>query len=86
MEITVEISYYVLAEDYRKPVREFLDAIRGKQSVLVEAGTMSSLVTGEYKTVMCLLQEKMNLVLEKYPSVFTLKIANACKSCKTRTV
>lgn len=44
---------------------------------------MSSLLTGNYEDVMELLNCQLKPFLEKYPSVFMLKISNACKTCKT---
>jgi uncharacterized protein YqgV (UPF0045/DUF77 family) len=83
MEITVEISYYGLTNDYNTPVKEFLDAITGNKSVTIEPGMMSTMITGEYDLVMRLLTKTISPLMEKYPSVFVLKIANACHSCKT---
>jgi len=83
MEITVEISYYSLTADYHTPVKEFLDALTGNESVAVETGIMSTMITGGYDHVMHLLTETIRPFMERYPSVFVLKIANACHSCKT---
>ncbi|MCE4566053.1 hypothetical protein INQ51_17170 [Maribellus sp. CM-23] len=84
MEISVEISYYALQNDYNTPVLEFLGKIDRQPGISIESGMMSTLITGEYNTVMTLLVHILEPLMEKYPSVFTLKIANACKSCQNQ--
>jgi uncharacterized protein YqgV (UPF0045/DUF77 family) len=83
MEITVEIGYYPLMNGYEKPVEDFIEKLAANKKVTIECGTMSSLLTGSYKNVMELLNKQLKPFLEKYPSVFTLKISSACKTCKT---
>jgi uncharacterized protein YqgV (UPF0045/DUF77 family) len=78
MGITVEISYYALAEEYGSPVKEFLRALNGHESITIEPGVMSTMIAGAYDDVMRLLTETVRPFMEKYPSVFVLKIANAC--------
>ena len=82
MEITIEISYYALRGDYNSPVLEFLNKISKNQKIMVETGVMSTIISGEYDDVMFLLTQAIKSFMEKYPSVFTLKIGNACKTCK----
>jgi uncharacterized protein YqgV (UPF0045/DUF77 family) len=83
MEITVEIGYYPLMKDYVKAVESFLEKLAENKNVNLESGTMSSLLTGSYEDVMELLNRQLKPFLEKYSSVFTLKISSACKTCKT---
>ena len=83
MEITVEIGYYPLMDDYEKPVESFLEKLAENKKITLESGTMSSLLTGSYEDVMELLNRQLKPFLKKYPSVFTLKISSACKTCKT---
>jgi uncharacterized protein YqgV (UPF0045/DUF77 family) len=83
MEITVEIGYYPLLDNYEKPVEEFIEKLAENKKITIEYGTMSSLLTGRYEDVMELLNQQLKPCLEKYPSVFTLKISSACKICKT---
>jgi uncharacterized protein YqgV (UPF0045/DUF77 family) len=79
MHITVEISYYPLVADYDKPVLELLALLENHPDVSVETGTMSTLLSGEYEVVMGLLNRSMKQLMQKYPSVFSLKVANACE-------
>ena len=81
MEITVEISYYPLMELYQKPVDNFIHELSENKNITMESGIMSSVVTGLYEEVMNLLQQKLKPFMEKYPSVFCLKISNSC-ACK----
>lgn len=83
MEITVEIGYYPLMDDYEKPVGNFIEKLAENKKITIEYGTMSSLLTGRYEDVMELLNRQLKPWLEKHPSVFTLKISNACAACKT---
>lgn len=82
MEITVEIGYYPLMDDYEKPVESFLEKLAENKKITLDSGTMSSLLTGSYEDVMELLNKQLKPFLEKYPSVFTLKISNSCHACK----
>lgn len=83
MEITVEIGYYPLMDNYEKPVEDFIEKLAENKKITIEYGTMSSLLAGRYEDVMELLNRQLKPFLEKYSSVFTLKISNACKTCKT---
>ncbi len=83
MEITVEIGYYPLMDNYEKPVEDFIEKLAENKKITIEYGTMSSLLTGRYEDVMELMNQQLKPYLEKYPSVFTLKISSACKTCKT---
>ncbi|MGC9355085.1 MAG: hypothetical protein ACP5D9_14660 [Mariniphaga sp.] len=83
MEITVEIGYYPLMDDYEKPVERFIEKLAENKKIALKSGTMSSLLTGSYEEVMNLLNRQLKPFLEEYPSVFTLKISSACKTCKT---
>lgn len=78
MIISVEISYYPLSEDYNKPISDFIDLISKNKDLEINIGKMSTIITGEYKLVMDILNNGMQSLMEKYPSVFTLKVSNTC--------
>lgn len=82
MEITVEISYFPLMETHQQPVDEFIAAINNNNKITIETGMMSSLLTGPYEAIMELLHREMKPFMEKYPSVFTLKLSNSCSACR----
>lgn len=77
MIVTVEISYYPLTEDYSRPVNCFLEKI-SKSNITIEEGKMSTILIGEYKIIMELLNNSIYELMEKYPSVFNIKISNSC--------
>lgn len=79
MHVTVEISYYALVADYDQPVRDLLALLREADGVRVDPGTMSTMLAGEFEAVMALLTGAMAELMARYPSVFTMKIANACE-------
>ncbi|MFW6371630.1 MAG: hypothetical protein ACOC10_10555 [Bacteroidota bacterium] len=82
MEITVEISYFPLVEDYQQPVNDFIGALEKYTMISKESGVMSSILTGPYEEVMKMVHHEMKPLMEKYPSVFTLKISNSCHTCR----
>jgi hypothetical protein len=51
---------------------------------MTDPGKMSTLITGDYEDVILLLVKTIKPIMEKYPSVFSLKITNACKTCKSQ--
>jgi uncharacterized protein YqgV (UPF0045/DUF77 family) len=82
MEITMEISYYPLDNNYEIQVSEFIQQLSEYNNIQINIGVMSSLVIGEYNDVMSALKETMQPFLEKYPSVFRISLASACKKCE----
>lgn len=82
MEITMEISYYPLDNNYEIEVSEFIQQLLEYRNLQINTGIMSSLVIGEYNDVMTALKETMQPFLEKHPSVFRISLANACKKCE----
>lgn len=77
MIVSVEISYYPLAEDFTTPVEIFIQQI-SNTGLTVEPGKMSTIITGELNEVMRQLTTLTGNLMDKYPSVFTLKISNSC--------
>ena len=77
MTITVEISYYPLADNYTGIIDRFIDDI-SVEGIAVEVGKMSTLLTGKYDKIMNVLNRSMKTVMADFPSVFTLKISNSC--------
>lgn len=81
MVISIEISYFVLQNDFESPVNEFIAALSTKNNLDIKSGAMSTLISGEFEIVMKALNESIKPLLEKYPSIFDLKISNACLKC-----
>lgn len=82
IQISLEISYYSLTDDYKTPVKDFLQVLGKNPKINMETETMSTSLAGEYDEVMEILTGSMREFMEKYPSVFCIKISNACNSCK----
>jgi uncharacterized protein YqgV (UPF0045/DUF77 family) len=82
MEITVEISYYPLDKEFEQPVLDYINSLQKESKVKVEPGHMSTIIAGDYDDVMKLLTESIRPFMEKMPSVFAMRITNACKTCK----
>ena len=77
MTVTVEISYYPLADDYSEIINRFIKEI-STEEITVEVGRMSTLLTRDYDKIMTVLNRSMKQVMLDFPSVFTLKISNSC--------
>ncbi len=75
--VSVEISYYPLADDFNAPIREFLNKL-SNDKLIIESGKMSTIIIGEYSDVMDTLSSSMGNLMDKYPSVFNIKISNSC--------
>lgn len=82
MEITLELSYYPLQNEYEEIVSAFINELMDEKRIRIDIGVMSSLITGEYRMVMDIITEKMEPYLKKYPSIFKFSISNACNTCK----
>lgn len=79
MHISVEISYYPLTENIEEPINRLLELFKTERNITFEIGAMSTLISGEYDIVMGLLNSSMKKLMKEFPSVFNLKIANACE-------
>ena len=79
MKTTVEISLYKLQEEdsndnYKLIVKEFLKSIKNK-NLEIETNGLSSLIYGDYSDIIELLNNEVRDFLDKYKSVFVLKIS-----------
>lgn len=81
MNITLEISYYPLVDNYNQVVSEFVNELLAYNNIEITPSVMSSLIEGNYHSVLKVLTEVMYPYLEKYPSVFKFTLASACKTC-----
>ena len=75
MNITLDISYYPLQEDFIAPIDAFIESLRDK-GINVEVGKMSTSMVGDYDLIMSQLKDSMGEFMAQYPSVFNLKITN----------
>jgi len=60
-------------------VKDFLERLSQYKMFGIETGNMSTIIFGEYHLVMQTITDTLAPLMERYPSVFILKISNACK-------
>ena len=77
MYVSAEISYYPLGGELNAPIDRFLERVR-ESGLDCDTSAMSTVITGEFGALMDLLRDAMGELMEDHPSVFTLKISNAC--------
>lgn len=75
--VSVEISYYPLADDFNAPINEFLKKL-SNDKLIIESGKMSTIIIGEYIDVMNMLTLAMGDLMVNFPSVFNIKLSNSC--------
>lgn len=77
MNISVEISYYPLNQEYVPPIRDFIHRLNNHKGLIVHTNGMSTQIFGEYDHVFDTLKEEMARSFEHPHSVFVMKIINA---------
>ncbi|MGC8857844.1 MAG: hypothetical protein ACP5P3_01880 [Ignavibacteria bacterium] len=80
MKVTVDISYYPLVDNYVEHILNFIERLRNYREIDVRIGSLSSLVIGELSDILKIFELEMSKSMEKFPSVFTLKIVNSCNT------
>jgi uncharacterized protein YqgV (UPF0045/DUF77 family) len=80
MKVTVEISFYPLVDNYVDPILNFIERLKNHSEIDVIVGSLSSIVIGELSDILRIFEGEMSKSMEKFPSVFTLKIVNSCNS------
>lgn len=59
MKLTIEISLYPLQNEYRPIIRDFINQLNLHSDIKIVTNAMSTQVTGDYDTVMAILQKTM---------------------------
>jgi uncharacterized protein YqgV (UPF0045/DUF77 family) len=77
MNISVDISYYPLTEEYIPPIKDFISRLNGYDSIIAKTNGMSTQVFGTYEEVMEILVREIKQSFELPHSVFVMKIVNA---------
>jgi uncharacterized protein YqgV (UPF0045/DUF77 family) len=77
MNISVDISYYPLKEEFIPPIKNFIERLNNHKEVSVETNGMSTQVFGSYFDVMKILTNEIHKSFEIPHSVFILKVINA---------
>jgi len=77
MNISVEISYYPLDQEFVPPIRAFIDRLHTHKGLIVKTNGMSTQLFGEFGLVMDSLKEEIGKSFENPHSVFVMKVINA---------
>ncbi len=77
MNISIDISYYPLKDEFIPPIKNFIQRINKYDNISVKTNGMSSQVFGEYFDVMEIITKEIHNSFELPHSVFILKIINA---------
>ena len=77
MNISVEISYYPLKEEFIPGILDFINRMNKYESLTCKTNGMSTQVFGEYFELMNALTKEIHQSFEIPHSVFVLKIINA---------
>jgi uncharacterized protein YqgV (UPF0045/DUF77 family) len=77
MNISVEISYYPLNQEYVPPIREFIDRINRHDGLIAKTNGMSTQIFGPYDLVMGALTAEIRESFANPHSVFVMKVINA---------
>jgi len=77
MNVSVEISYYPLKDEFIPPIKDFIDRLNYYDDITVKTSGMSTQVFGKYFEVMEILTKEIHASFELPHSVFILKIINA---------
>ncbi len=77
MNISVDISYYPLKEEFIPPIKNFIQRLNMYDNISANTNGMSTQVFGSYFEVMEILTKEIHNSFELPHSVFVLKIINA---------
>ena len=77
MNISVDISYYPLKEEFIPPIKNFIGRLNAYDSIVVKTNGISTQVFGDYFEVMEIITKEIHKSFELPHSVFVLKIINA---------
>ena len=77
MNISVEISYYPMQEEYIQSILEFIDRLKSYPELQIKNTGISTQVFGEYNGVMKALTIEIKKSFTIPNSVFVLKIINS---------
>lgn len=75
MELSVEISKYPLADNYKPAIKDFIDRLIATDGLVVECNTMSTQVFGDYDLVMATLSAEMKRSYQQFgKAIFVYKM------------
>ena len=77
MQITVEISFYPLKEDFGSPILDFIAEIKSKGHLVVKTNSLSTQITGDYDVVMGHLKDALKKSFDQgFKATAVMKIFN----------
>ncbi|MCY0965671.1 hypothetical protein [Parathalassolituus penaei] len=75
MELSVEISKYPLADEYKPAIKDFIERLQQVEGLSVVCNTMSTQVFGDYDLVMSTLAAEMKRSYENWgKAIFVYKM------------
>jgi len=77
MNISVEISYYPMQEEYVQPILEFIDRLKKHIEIQTKNTGISTQIFGGYADVMRILTIEIEKSFALPNSIFVLKIINS---------
>jgi hypothetical protein len=77
MQTSIEISYYPLQEEFKTPIKKFIEALKKNKRITVKPNSMSTQVFGEFDDAMVAVTQGIKEAFELPNGVFTLKIINS---------
>jgi uncharacterized protein YqgV (UPF0045/DUF77 family) len=76
MKTSIEISYYHLNENYKTPIKSFIEALQKNKNITVKPNSLSTHIFGEFDEVMSTLTDCIKEAFELPESIFILKVIN----------
>ncbi|NOZ36359.1 MAG: hypothetical protein GXO80_13805 [Chlorobi bacterium] len=76
MNVSVDISYYPLKEEFKQPVLDFIHRMQNYENLEIIRNGMSTQVFGKYDEVMQIITKEIKKSFELPHSIFLLKIIN----------
>lgn len=76
MKTSIEISYYPFKDEYKEPIRKFIDDLSKYETVKVKSNSISTQVFGEYDDAMAAVTASIKSAFELPNSIFVLKVMN----------
>ncbi len=76
MNVSVDISYYPLKEEFKQPVLNFIHRLQNYEKLEIIRNGISTQVFGKYDEVMQILTKEIKQSFELPHSIFVLKIIN----------
>jgi uncharacterized protein YqgV (UPF0045/DUF77 family) len=74
MRITVELSLYPFNENFRDPIKDFIERLKSHQNLDIVINPTSTLVTGEHFYLFDVLAKESAKTFEKGKNVLVMKV------------